>query len=112
MLKVHDEKIPLSTDEDGVVRVAGTRVTLGCVVEMFDDGASPEQIADEYDALELDDVYAVITYYLRHQQEVQRLLLMEQKEAALAHKRVPKRFPKKLRDKLLKAKRERTAGDD
>lgn len=111
MLHVHDERIPLSSDERGVLRVAGTRVTLACVVEMFEDGASPEEIVDEYDALRLDDVYAVITYYLRHQSEVQRSLESEARDAESARHEVRKRFPNPLRNKLLAARRERQGGD-
>ena len=33
-------------------------------------GASPEEIAQDFPVLHLDDVYAVITYYLRHRDEV------------------------------------------
>ena len=48
----------------GVLHVSGTRVTLDCVIEMFDQGASPEEIAYEYDSLKLDDVYANIAHEL------------------------------------------------
>ena len=47
MLQVENEKTPLHADENGVLHVSGTRVTLDCVVEMFDQGASPEEIAHE-----------------------------------------------------------------
>ena len=36
------EPLPLSTDADGVIRVAGTRVTLDTVIDTFITGASPE----------------------------------------------------------------------
>ncbi|HET9226147.1 MAG TPA: DUF433 domain-containing protein, partial [Thermoanaerobaculia bacterium] len=68
------EPIPLSTDANGVIRVAGTRVTLDTVVDTFMVGASPEEIAQDFPVLRLDDVYAVITYYLRHRAEVDAYL--------------------------------------
>ncbi len=46
------------------MRVAGTRVTLETVVAAFCHGATAEQIAHDY-PLELADIYAVITFYLR-----------------------------------------------
>jgi len=73
MLQVSDEKIPLSQDKSGNVFVGETRVMLDCLVEMFDLGASPKEIAAEYDSVLLPDVYAVLTYYLRHQDEVKGL---------------------------------------
>jgi len=65
MLQVSDEKIPLRHDKSGNVFVGETRVMLDCLVEMFDLGASPEEIAAEYDSVALPDVYAV----LRHQSQ-------------------------------------------
>lgn len=68
------EPIPLSTDADGVIRVAGTRITLDTVIDTFMTGASPEEIAQDFPVLRLDDIYAVITYYLRHRDEVDSYL--------------------------------------
>ena len=52
------------------VRVAATRITLDLVVARFEEGACPEEIVHSYDTLHLEDVYAVIAYYLRHKDEV------------------------------------------
>ena len=60
------ERVPIHTDADGVVRVAGTRVTLDTIVAAFDAGATAEEIAQQYPSVGLADVYSVITYYLRH----------------------------------------------
>ena len=40
------ESVPIHTDADGVVRVAGTRVTLDTIVAAFDAGAAAEEIAE------------------------------------------------------------------
>jgi uncharacterized protein (DUF433 family) len=71
MLQVSDEKIPLHLDASGVVYVGDTRVTLDCLIELFDQGASPETIAEEYDAVAVAD----LTYYLRHEIEVKAYLV-------------------------------------
>lgn len=73
MLSTAVEPVPLRTDEFGVVRLAGTRVTLDTVVSAFETGATAEGIAEDY-PLRLDDVYAVILYYLRHRDEVRAYL--------------------------------------
>lgn len=74
------ERVPLAKGDDGVIRVGGTRVTLETLVTTFDAGATPEEIAQDYSALKLDDIYAVITYYLRHADEV--AAYVEQRQAA------------------------------
>jgi uncharacterized protein (DUF433 family) len=64
------EPVPLSTDAHGVVRVAGTRVTLDTIVEAFNEGLTAEEIVQQYPSLTLADVYAVIGYYLHRRREV------------------------------------------
>jgi len=54
--------------------VAGTRVSLDIVVAAFHAGATAEEIARDYPSLRLADIYAVITYYLRHEVEVEAYL--------------------------------------
>jgi uncharacterized protein (DUF433 family) len=72
---------PLRLDDDGVVRVGGTRVTLDTLVHMFENGAAPEEIAHAYDCLALADVYAAISYYLKNRVEVQQYLSARQVQA-------------------------------
>ena len=38
------EKIPIETDEDGVIRVGNTRVTLVTLVSAFNNGSTAEEI--------------------------------------------------------------------
>jgi uncharacterized protein (DUF433 family) len=110
-IQIEDQKVPLSLDDRGLYRVRGTRVTLDCVVEMWLDGAAPEEIAEHYDVLQLDDVYAVITYYLRHQAEVDQYIAHQKAESEAAQEAVQGRFPTALREKLLTARRKRMSGD-
>jgi uncharacterized protein (DUF433 family) len=69
-LVIETEPVPVAIDADGEARVGGTRVTLDTVVSTFEQGASAEEIVLRYPTLKLADVYAVITYYLRHRAEV------------------------------------------
>lgn len=66
--------IPLSTDEAGVIRVSDTRVSFDSVIFAFNEGATPEEIVQQYPPLNLPDVYAVIGYYLQHRAEVEDYL--------------------------------------
>ena len=68
------EKIPIETDKDGVIRVGKTRVTLETLVSAFNDGSTAEEIAYQFPVLNLADVYAVITYYLRNRDTVEKYL--------------------------------------
>ena len=101
-LKVGPEPVPLAPDADGVVRVGGTRITLDVVTRAFDEGASPEEVAQRHPSLSLADVYSVFTYYLRHRAEVRAYLLERQKSSEEVRLQNEQRFPPKgVRERLL-----------
>ncbi len=81
MLVVEAKAPPLQADQDGVIRVGGTRVTLDTVVHAFQQGHSAEEIASHYPALKLADVYAVIAYYLDNRESVNDYLQQQATEA-------------------------------
>jgi uncharacterized protein (DUF433 family) len=66
--------VPLTTGDDGVIRVTGTRVTLDSIVASFDTGATPEEIVQQYPSLDLATAYAVIAYSLMQRPEVDEYL--------------------------------------
>jgi uncharacterized protein (DUF433 family) len=95
-------EIPLATDPQGVVRVGGTRVTLDSVVGAFRSGATAEEIAQQFPALALADVYQVIAYFLQHTAEIEDYLSSRQKDAATLRREIEMRFdPRDLRARLL-----------
>lgn len=101
-LHVHVESAPLSADQDGVVRIASTRVTLATIVTAFHQGTTAETIVQQYPSLTLADVYAVIGYYLRHQVEVDAYLAEQQQEADIVRQQNEARFnPNGIRSRLL-----------
>ncbi|CAN5905119.1 hypothetical protein BH23ACT11_BH23ACT11_04100 [soil metagenome] len=101
-LMVTSEPIPLSSGRDGAMRVGDTRVTVDTVVAAFCEGATAEEISQQYPSLGLADVYAVIGYYLRHQAEVEGYLRQQQQKAADAYQTNEVRFdPAGLRGRLL-----------
>jgi uncharacterized protein (DUF433 family) len=61
--------------QEGVYRVAGTRVSLDSVVYAFRRGASPESIQRSFPSLDLEQIYGAITFYLSHQEEIDQYLL-------------------------------------
>ncbi len=87
------EPPPLQWDQAGVIRVGGTRVTLDTVVGAWDDGASAEEIVQRYDALALADVHAVLSYYLRHREDVQAYLDRRRQEAEEVRRENDRRSP-------------------
>jgi len=77
---------PLRTDDHGVIRVGGTRVTLDQIVEPFREGVTPEEIALRYETVDLADVYATIAYYLNHRESVEGYLTEQAENAAGARR--------------------------
>lgn len=73
-LAMRPEPVPLETNIDGVVCVAGTRVTLDTIVAAFNERATAEEIVQQYPSLHLADVYSVISYYMREQSTVDMYL--------------------------------------
>jgi uncharacterized protein (DUF433 family) len=71
---LNSESLPLEANS-GVIRVRGTRVTLDTVWEAFSDGATAEEIVQQYPSLSLADAYQSIGYCLRHPSEVEEYLL-------------------------------------
>jgi uncharacterized protein (DUF433 family) len=61
-----NESLPLVTGPDGVIRVGGTRVTLDPVWAAFQEGATAEEIVQQYPSLSLADAYQAIGYCLRN----------------------------------------------
>jgi uncharacterized protein (DUF433 family) len=68
------EKIPIESDKDGVIRVGNTRVSLETLVSAFNGGSTAEEIVYQFPVLNLADVYAIITYYLRNRDIVEKYL--------------------------------------
>ena len=96
------ETPPLRLDEHGVILVTGTRVTLDTLVAAFQRGETPEEIARNYDAVSLGQVYQAIGYYLAHQAEVEDYLNRRQEFRASVRREVEAQHkPIGIRDRLL-----------
>ena len=96
------DTIPLSKDAHGVYRVGSSRVTLDLVVRAFNRGATPEEIAQDFPALQLPDIYQVLGYYLKHDAELAEYFdrrAREEEEMLEAHRE--EWSPRGLRERLL-----------
>lgn len=96
------QPVPLDADHDGTIRVRGTRITLDTVVEAFRRGATAEEITQQYPTLSLADVYSVLAYFLRHEQEVTVYLSDRAAARGAVRSENERRFdPQGVRDRLL-----------
>ncbi len=82
------EAPPLRRDEAGALRVGSSRVLLELVIRAFQDGATPESIAQRYPTATLPDIYTVIAYYLRHREEVETYLGEREQRAKDVRQRI------------------------
>jgi uncharacterized protein (DUF433 family) len=111
-LPIEVERVPLQVDADGVVRVGGTRVTLDTIVETFGEGATAEEIVQQYPSLRLADVYTVLGYYLRERQQVDAYLGRRQMQADRTREQNEAQFdPQGVRDRLLARRMTPKAGE-
>jgi uncharacterized protein (DUF433 family) len=90
-ITIHAEAPPLRQEASGAVRVGDSRVLLELVIRAFQDGATPEAIVQRYPTTKLEDVYAVVTYYLRHRAEVEQYLAERERAAEATRQRIEAR---------------------
>lgn len=88
------EAPPLRRDTSGGLRIGKSRVLFELVIYAFEDGATPEAIAQRYPTATLADIYGVLAYYLRHQEEIDAYLAEREQKA----KEVRNRIESKQRD--------------
>jgi len=96
---------PLQFDAHGVCRIAGTRVTLLTLIDAFQEGATPEEIYQEYPSVPLAHAYAVIAFYLGHRDEIDAYLETVREQEAQVIEQIKSRSPlAEIRRRLLARK--------
>src|SRR3954447_12220634 len=106
MAEVATEPIPLVRAADGFIRVQGTRITLDTVFAAFREGATAEEIVQQYPSISLADVYQVIGYCLRHSSEIEDYLSERRAIARETREHVESSWPPDgIRDRLLARRR-------
>ena len=104
-LELVPDPLPLSRDSAGVIRVAGTRVSLESVVSWYEAGSSVAELAGAFPDLGLSDIHASIAYYLRHREGVERYIEERRRQAREAEERIRMEFPERYRELCLPAGR-------
>jgi uncharacterized protein (DUF433 family) len=93
------------------IRIKGTRIDIDFVIDYFKKGMTPEQIAANFVApLELEQVYATITYYLHNREQVDAYLQRGEAIGEANYRAYLAKGPSELLLKLQAAKANRTAG--
>jgi uncharacterized protein (DUF433 family) len=93
---------PLAADDQGVIRVGSTRVTLDTLLHAFKSGATAEEIVQRYPTLALDDVYVTIGFYLRNADAVDEYLRQRAEFRDRVRQENEARFdPNGVRDRLM-----------
>ena len=94
--------------------VPGSRISLDDLVAAFKRGKTPEAIHDAFETVSLADVYAILTYYLRHRPEVEKYLEQQIQEDARVRADIEAAFPGTTTGARVDRARlaERLVGDD
>lgn len=101
-LTVEAEIVPLEQDKDGIIWVGATRISLETVIAAFNEGETAEEIAYQYPALSLADIYSVIGYYLRKREEIDAYIQERKTVSAQIQEENEIRFsPLDLRKRLM-----------
>jgi uncharacterized protein (DUF433 family) len=70
----------LSQEEEDALRIRGTRVGIEPIVASFQEGESPEQIAQSFPTATLAQIYGAIAYYLENKQLIDDWMAETQRE--------------------------------
>jgi uncharacterized protein (DUF433 family) len=98
----------LDIQSPDVVRIKGHRIGLEHIVERYQEGFSPEQIALDFPGLSLEKIYAVIAYYLHNQSEIDAYVARVNARAQAAYEAWDANpSPVALRLRAIKEQRER-----
>jgi len=94
----------LTCTPQGTWRIAGTRASLDSVIHSFWEGATPEEICQDFPSLSLAQVYGAIAYYLKQRDTVDAYLQAGRDDAEKLEQELNGRhrgFLSRLRQQLL-----------
>ena len=95
----------------GTWHIAGTRVSLDSVIHSFWEGATPEEICQDFPSLSLAQVYEAIAYYLKQRDTVDAYLRAGRDDAEKLQQELNGRhsaFLSRLRQQLLSSRQSPT----
>ena len=97
---------PLHQDDQGRIRVIGSRITLDTIVHIWKRGDTPEEIHEGFPSLSLGQINGVISWYLNHTSEADEYLEKEEAEAEEIRKRIQSTPRYQELQELIKQRRE------
>ncbi|MCE7987497.1 MAG: DUF433 domain-containing protein [Caldilinea sp. CFX5] len=74
---IQNDPVPLQVEANSGLRIGKSHIFLDSVVAAYKQGATAEEIVWQFPALPLADVYAVLSYYLRHTAEIEAYLAQQ-----------------------------------
>jgi uncharacterized protein (DUF433 family) len=80
----------LTTDDGGFIHLVGHRIGLNHVIRLYNQGYSPEMLAEEFDTLTLAMIHKVIAFYLENQKEVDTYMAEHDREMKRQMSRSPR----------------------
>ena len=81
--------------------IAGHRIRVQDIVVWHEKrGYSPDEIVDLFPGITLSDVYAALTYYFDHRQEIEDEFRKADETAAWARENLPSKIPAEYRGRL------------
>lgn len=84
----------------GKPHIAGTRITVADIATWYErQGMCAEEIVTKYPQLTLADVYAALSYYFDHRDEVRRQMDEARSFADELRQLTPSKLPEKLKDR-------------
>jgi uncharacterized protein (DUF433 family) len=95
---------PLRIDENGVVRIRKTRVTLSTLAGFYNQGQGPRELANAFPTLSLAEIYGASSYCLNHRQATDAYLDQLDREAELLRKEIESQ-PESIRMRRLLVER-------
>lgn len=94
----------LHLEDTGEIRIGNSRVTLDHLLAVYQEGATPEDIAAQHPGLALADVYSTIAYYLTNKQQIDSYLeqlrqIAQHQDSRLTNHRLLELSQRLLRDR-------------
>jgi uncharacterized protein (DUF433 family) len=94
--------LPLTTSDKGVVYVSSTRIPIDFIIYEYLEGATAEDIVQNYPSLSLPAIHAVLSCYLTHKTEVNAYMAQQEQVAEAKYLEIAERSQQKdLRQRLL-----------
>lgn len=97
------------TDDNGTIRIKGSRVSLDAIVYQFKLGATAEQIQEDFPSLSLREVYGAIYFYLNNEAEIDEYLKRQEQAEAETINFIDEHFDSSALRERIRARRQQMA---